>query len=263
MPQTVMWKSTKALALVTDLDPLLLPRRIAQRRRQVQRRLGLPAFPLPATMAKSPQEGSSMTKTALVTGFEPYGGHTLNPSAKVALALDGAEIGGLRIVGRVWPVTFAGLLQRLEAALDEAQPAVVIALGLCPGEPMIRLERFGVNLADFEIADNSGEWLKDAPIARDGATARTATLPLRAIERALLDAGIPARLSNTAGTYLCNATPRSTRCWARSSGAAGASPAASFICPTCPSRSRRCSSRRRPADSRLTSVPILPRWSWR
>jgi pyroglutamyl-peptidase len=156
-------------------------------------------------MAKSPQEGSSMTKTALVTGFEPYGGHTLNPSAKVALALDGAEIGGLRIVGRVWPVTFAGLLQRLEAALDEAQPAVVIALGLCPGEPMIRLERFGVNLADFEIADNSGEWLKDAPIARDGATARTATLPLRAIERALLDAGIPARLSNTAGTYLCNA----------------------------------------------------------
>jgi pyroglutamyl-peptidase len=146
-----------------------------------------------------------MAKTALVTGFEPYGGRALNPSAKVALGLDGAEIGGLRVVGRVWPVTFAGLMQRLEAALDEARPALVIALGLCPGEPMIRLERFAVNLADFEIADNAGERLKDAPIARDGATARAATLPLRAIERALLDAGIPTRLSSTAGTYLCNA----------------------------------------------------------
>jgi pyroglutamyl-peptidase len=146
-----------------------------------------------------------MAKTALVTGFEPYGGRPLNPSATLALALDGTEIGGLRIVGRVWPVAFAGLMQRLEAALDEVRPALVVALGLCPGEPMIRLERFGVNLADFEIADNAGERLKDAPIARDGATARTATLPLRAIERALLDAGIPARLSNTAGTYLCNA----------------------------------------------------------
>jgi pyroglutamyl-peptidase len=146
-----------------------------------------------------------MAKTALVTGFESYGGRLLNPSAKLALALDGTQIGGLRVVGRAWPVTFAGLMERIEQALDEAQPSLVIALGLCPGEPMIRLERFGVNLADFDIADNAGERLKDAPIARDGATARAATLPLRAIERALVDGGIPARLSNTAGTYLCNA----------------------------------------------------------
>ena len=139
-----------------------------------------------------------MAKTALVTGFEAYGGRALNPSAALALALDGTEIGGRRVVGRIWPVAFAGLGQRLEAALDEVQPALVIALGLCPGEPMIRLERFGVNLADFESADNAGDQLKDALIAGDGATARAATLPLRAIQRALLDAGIPARLSNTA-----------------------------------------------------------------
>lgn len=146
-----------------------------------------------------------MTETALITGFEPYGGRALNPSAQLAQALDGARIGGLRVVGLTWPVAFAGLAERIEAALDETQPALIIALGLCPGEPAIRLERFGVNLADFDIADNAGARLRDAPIARDGAAARAVTLPLRAIEQALLATGIPARLSNSAGTYLCNA----------------------------------------------------------
>lgn len=147
-----------------------------------------------------------MAETALITGFEPYGSRSLNPSLKLAQALDGAEIGGLTMIGRGLPVAFAGLAGRIEAALDELRPALVIALGLWPGEPMIRLERFGLNLADFEIADNAGARLEDAPIARDGATALAASLPLRAIEEALLAAGIPARLSNTAGTYLCNAT---------------------------------------------------------
>jgi pyroglutamyl-peptidase len=147
-----------------------------------------------------------MEETALITGFEPFGGRALNPSAQLVLALDGARIGGLRVMGRTWPVALAGLAERIEAALDEAQPALVIALGLCPGEPMIRLERFAVNLADFNIADNAGAQPRDATIARDGAVALAATLPLRAIEQALLATGIPARLSNSAGTYLCNAT---------------------------------------------------------
>jgi pyroglutamyl-peptidase len=147
-----------------------------------------------------------MAETALITGFEPYGGRALNPSAQLALALDGARIGGLRVMGRSWPVAFAGLAERIDAAIDEAQPALVIALGLCPGEAMIRLERFAVNLADFDIADNAGARPRDAAIARDGAVARAATLPLRAIEQALLATGIPARLSTSAGTYLCNAT---------------------------------------------------------
>jgi pyroglutamyl-peptidase len=147
-----------------------------------------------------------MPETALITGFEPYGGRGLNPSGRLATALDGAEIGGLRVAGRILPVSFSGLAARLEAALAETRPALVIALGLWPGEPMIRLERFGVNLADFEIADNAGAKLCDAVIAKDGVTALAATLPLRQIEQALLADGIPARLSTTAGTYLCNAT---------------------------------------------------------
>ncbi|HXY98638.1 MAG TPA: pyroglutamyl-peptidase I [Stellaceae bacterium] len=146
-----------------------------------------------------------MAETALVTGFEPYGGRSLNPSAKLAQALDGARIAGLAVAGRYLPVALAGLAGRIEAALDELRPALVIALGLRPGEPMIRLERFALNLADFEIPDNAGARLEDAVIAPEGATALAASLPLRAIEQAMLAAGIPARLSSTAGTYLCNA----------------------------------------------------------
>jgi pyroglutamyl-peptidase len=147
-----------------------------------------------------------MAETALITGFEPYGNRALNPSAKLALALDGARVGGLDIAGRTLPVALAGLGGRLEAMLDAVRPRLVVALGLWPGEPMIRLERFGVNLANFEIADNAGARLEDTAIAPHGATALPATLPLRAIERALLAEGIPTRLSATAGTYLCNAT---------------------------------------------------------
>jgi pyroglutamyl-peptidase len=145
-------------------------------------------------------------KTIVVTGFEPYGGRQVNPAAEVAKALDGATIDGFAVIGAILPVSQRGLRERLEALLTELRPAIAICLGLAPGEPMIRLERFGLNLLDFEIADNDGARLADAPIEADGGTAVRASLPLRAIERALLDAGIPVRLSSTAGTFLCNAT---------------------------------------------------------
>jgi pyroglutamyl-peptidase len=144
-------------------------------------------------------------KTILVTGFEPYGGRQVNPSAEVAKALDGSTVDGFAVVGAILPVSRRGLHERLEALLSELRPAIVISLGLAPGEPMIRLERFGLNLLDFDIADNEGARLADAPIEADGGTAVRASLPLRAIERALLEAGIPVRLSSTAGTFLCNA----------------------------------------------------------
>src|SRR5437763_7319903 len=145
-------------------------------------------------------------QTILVTGFEPYGGRRINPAAEVARALDGTVVDGFAVIGAILPVSQRGLGERLEALLAELAPAIVISLGLAPGEPMIRLERFGLNLLDFEIPDNDGIRLADAPIEANGSTAVRASLPLRAIEAALLEAGIPARLSSTAGTYLCNAT---------------------------------------------------------
>ncbi|MDQ7842875.1 MAG: pyroglutamyl-peptidase I [Armatimonadota bacterium] len=142
----------------------------------------------------------------LLTGFEPYGGRGLNPSAEVVRRLDGLTIDGFRIVGRTLPVTFRGLADRLIGLLTELEPVAVVSLGLWPGEPLVRLERVAFNLAAFEIPDNEGVLIEDTPIREEAATGVPARLPLRAIEQALLDAGIPARLSTTAGTFLCNAT---------------------------------------------------------
>lgn len=162
-------------------------------------------------------------RPALVTGFEPYGGRGTNPAGEVARALDGGRASGVPVVARTLPVSFMRLRSRIAELLRELDPIVVISLGLWPGEPMIRIERLGVNVADFEIADNEGTLLVDRPVGDNGPAAFAATLPIRQIEGALLDVGIPARLSSTAGTFLCNAclysfleesatAPRATLC---------------------------------------------------
>jgi pyroglutamyl-peptidase len=145
-----------------------------------------------------------MSRPALVTGFEPYGGRGRNPAGEIAARLDGSEVGGIRVVGRNLPVAFAALDEAVAATLAEVEPTLVIGLGLCPGEPVIRLERVAINVADFDIPDNEGAVLVDRPLDAAGAAARFATLPLRRVQDALLAAGIPARLSSSAGTYLCN-----------------------------------------------------------
>ena len=143
--------------------------------------------------------------SVLLTGFEPFDGGTINPSAEIVRALDGREIGGLRVTGRVYPVSMQRISGAIATALDETKPLMIVSLGLAGGEPVIRLERVGVNLADFPVADNDGALPKDAKLAPTGPDAFASTLPMRAIHAGLLQAGIPARLSNTAGTYLCNA----------------------------------------------------------
>lgn len=140
----------------------------------------------------------------LLVGFEAYGGRGLNPAAEICKALDGQAIARTTVRSAVLPVSFDGMNARLDALIDRHSPSALICLGLWPGEAMIRLERFGVNLNDFEIPDNEGA-IKRGPIEPDGPAARRATLPLERIREALLDAGIPARMSSTAGNFLCNA----------------------------------------------------------
>jgi pyroglutamyl-peptidase len=141
----------------------------------------------------------------LVTGFEPYGGRRINPAHEIMRKVDGRTIGGSPVAGRPLPVAFEPLKRRIMELLDELRPTAVIGLGLWPGEALIRLERVGLNLADFDGADNEGRRLRDVVISSNSAAARLATLPLRRIEQALLEAGIPARVTTTAGTFLCNA----------------------------------------------------------
>jgi pyroglutamyl-peptidase len=140
----------------------------------------------------------------LVTGFEPFGISDRNPSREVARVLDGRTIAGLKVTGRILPVSMRAIADALTRVLDESEPRMIVALGLANNEAMIRIERYGHNLADFPIADNDGETVLDRPVLPDGPPALATTLPNRQIREALLAAGIPARLSSTAGTYLCN-----------------------------------------------------------
>lgn len=144
-------------------------------------------------------------RAALLTGFEPYGGRGVNPAYEVMRRLDGSVIAGVPVVGRALPVSYRELRTRIDRLLEEHKPAAVVALGLWPGTPMIRLERIAVNVTDFEIPDNDGAVLADESVDANAANALKSTLPLRRIEAALLAGGIPVHVSNTAGTFLCNA----------------------------------------------------------
>jgi pyroglutamyl-peptidase len=141
----------------------------------------------------------------LVTGFEPYGGLSSNPSFRAMERLAGTAIAGRSVIGRGLPVALARIGPAIAAMLDEITPAAVVSLGLSPGEAVIRIERVAVNLADFSHPDNDGRTHRDRPIAENGAAALFSTLPVRAIETACNAAGIPARISLSAGSYLCNA----------------------------------------------------------
>lgn len=141
----------------------------------------------------------------ILTGFEGYGGRGVNPAEEIIKVLDGQIVAGTTISGHILPVTYRGLRQRLHDIVHDGKPEALIALGLWPGEPVIRLERFAVNLNAFEIPDNE-ENLEYGPVAEDGALAYSASLPVEAIQERLLAADIPARLSSSAGNFLCNAT---------------------------------------------------------
>jgi pyroglutamyl-peptidase len=142
--------------------------------------------------------------TVLVAGFEGYGGRSLNPSDELARSLDGALVAGEPVEARCLAVDLRAVGPAIRAAIEETAPVVVVCLGLWPGEPMLRLERIAVNQADFEIPDNAGVTARE-PLVPDGPAAWPTTLPLHAVRDRLLAAGIPCRLSGTAGQFLCNA----------------------------------------------------------
>lgn len=118
--------------------------------------------------------------------------------------LDGETIGGQLISARVLPVSNQNLRKNITTLIDELKPSIVLCLGLAPGENMIRIERMAANYSRFEIADNSGEKYF-GEVREGGPQGYATTLPLDHMLTAVLDRGIPARESQTAGTYLCNA----------------------------------------------------------
>lgn len=145
-----------------------------------------------------------LSKTLLLTGFEPFGGRAINPSEQVVRYMEQSSLPDVRLHTAVLPVSRHEGPAALLHALEETRPDAVICLGLAAGIAAIQLERIAVNLLDFPTADNSGEQIADAPIVAGGPAAYFTTLPVRAIHNALTAAAIPAQLSLSAGSFLCN-----------------------------------------------------------
>jgi len=140
----------------------------------------------------------------LITGFEPFGGDNKNPTEIIAKTLNGKVINGAQIIGKILPVSVKRAGPKLGRILNELKPDVVINLGLAPTYSNIAVERVALNILDARIPDNDGYQPIDEPIEKDASIAYFATLPVRAIVKELRDNGIPAVISYSAGTYLCN-----------------------------------------------------------
>jgi pyroglutamyl-peptidase len=142
----------------------------------------------------------------LVTGFEPYGAHKANPSEELAKALDDRRFGDHAVRGVVLPVHHLDAASRIATLLAEHDPFAIVHTGLAETRARIALERVAVNVMDYRLPDNVGYQAVDEPCVADGPVAYLATLPLREMLDALVADGVPAYISNTAGTYLCNQT---------------------------------------------------------
>ena len=141
---------------------------------------------------------------ALLTGFEPFGGETTNPSWLVAQALHGELIAGVQVVAVELPCVFGLALAQLQRALEQHRPQLVLALGQAAGRCELTPERVAINVDDARIADNAGVQPVDTAIVPDGPAAYFSTLPIKAMVAALRQAGVPASVSQTAGTFVCN-----------------------------------------------------------
>jgi pyroglutamyl-peptidase len=143
-------------------------------------------------------------RKVLITGFEPFGGERVNPSWEVVKQLNDMDLAGARIIARQLPCVFGTALEALNTAIDEVQPVMVLAIGQAGGRTDITLERVAINVDDARIPDNQGKQPIDEPIVESGPAAYFSTLPIKAMVGSMREAGIPASVSQTAGTYVCN-----------------------------------------------------------
>jgi len=143
--------------------------------------------------------------TVLVTGFEPFDGADVNPSGEIARRLGELGHPDCHLIAEVLPVSFARAPQLLAAALDAHRPDILLMLGLAENRHALTPERVALNLADAAIPDNDGDQPTDAPLEPHGPPARFTDHPVKHIAAAIDAAGIPAQVSLTAGSYVCNA----------------------------------------------------------
>jgi pyroglutamyl-peptidase len=143
-------------------------------------------------------------KTVLLTGFEPFNKETVNPAWEAVRALEGWSGPGFAVQVLQLPCVFGDANRVMEEALGRLRPDVVIAVGQAGGRVDLSVERVAINVDDAPIADNAQRQLVDEPIVAGAPAAYFSTLPIKAIVAALRAAGLPASVSQTAGTFVCN-----------------------------------------------------------
>ncbi len=146
----------------------------------------------------------SPSRTVLLTGFDPFGGETVNPSWQAVRRLQGAMLVGHRIEIAMLPTAFVRSASALLDALDRYRPALTLCVGQAGGRDALSLERVAINTIDARIADNDSARPIDIPCVAGGPAAYFATAPIKAMRAAVAAAKIPVEVSNTAGTFVCN-----------------------------------------------------------
>ena len=139
----------------------------------------------------------------LLTAFEPFGGETVNPAAEAAALLPG-EMDGAEIVRLSVPVAFGKSIQTVLSAIDREKPDAVLCVGQAGGRAALTPERVAINISDASMPDQEGYTPRDESVCPDGPAAYFSTLPIRAMTEAIQAAGVPAQISDSAGTYVCN-----------------------------------------------------------
>ena len=143
------------------------------------------------------------TLKALVTGFDPFGGDKVNPSSLAVKRLE-KQIGSLAVHTAELPTSYALSAGGLRRAIEEVEPDIVLCVGQAGGRTELCLERVAINVQDARIRDNDGRQPIDVPVVAGGPSAHFSTLPIKACVAAMREAGLPAAVSNTAGTFVCN-----------------------------------------------------------
>jgi len=142
-------------------------------------------------------------KKLLITGFDPFGGQTVNPSW-LAVAQLPSQVGDFEIRKLMIPTVFGSAAQAVLKAAAAWQPDVILCVGQAGGRDSVTPERIAVNIRDARIADNAGNQPRGEFVAPDGPAAYFATTPVERMAQAIRDADIPATVSNSAGAFVCN-----------------------------------------------------------
>ena len=157
-----------------------------------------------ARSRKGAEEGDAIPAGGvLVAGFDPFGGEDVNPSWEICGRLP-AAIGHARIDTVRVPTEFRRAIEVAAEAIERIEPSVVILLGQAGGRACLSVERVAINVDDARIDDNAGNAPVDEPVASGGPAAYFATVPVKAMVAAMREAEVPAIVSNTAGTFVCN-----------------------------------------------------------